>query len=226
MTKRRPVEILTSEEVDKLIGACNPKAPSGARNRALIAVLYRAGLRIGEALALKPKDLDESAATVRILHGKGDKARTVGMDEAGFAFVALWLLERRRLSIRNSTPLFCQITKGKRGQPISYQYVAALLPRLAKRAGVDKRVHAHGLRHTYACELRAEGVDPGLISRLLGHVSIATTARYLDHVAPQAAIEAARNRRWGANGNGRAAEVESIKEAIAGLQERLEGLET
>ncbi len=222
--RRLPVETLTTEEVDKLLAACNPKAPSGVRNRALIAVLYRAGLRIGEALALKPKDLDEKAGTVRVLHGKGDRARTAGMDKAGFAFVSLWLLVRRRLGIRDASPLFCQITKGRRGLAISDQYVRHLLPRLAARAGIGKRVHAHGLRHTHASELRAEGKDMGVISRQLGHSSIATTARYLDHVAPQAVIDAARTRRWGRNGNGRAQEVEAIKEEIAGLQRRLEAL--
>jgi integrase len=68
--------------------------------------------------------------------------------------------------------------------------------RLAARAGIDKRVHAHGLRHTHAAQLRAEGVDIAIISRQLGHASITTTARYLDHIAPTAVIEAMRHRRW------------------------------
>ena len=68
--------------------------------------------------------------------------------------------------------------------------------RLAARAGIDKRVHAHGLRHTHAAQLRAEGVDIAIISRQLGHASITTTARYLDHLAPRAVIEAMRRRTW------------------------------
>jgi integrase len=73
-------------------------------------------------------------------------------------------------------------------------YVRVLLKRLAERAGIDKRVHAHGLRHTHAAQLRAEGVDIGIISKQLGHASISTTARYLDHLAPRAVIEAMRSR--------------------------------
>ena len=63
-----------------LIRACSPRAPTGVRNRALLVVLYRGGLRVGEALALYPKDLDRRRGTIRVLHGKGDKARTVGLD--------------------------------------------------------------------------------------------------------------------------------------------------
>jgi len=75
-------------------------------------------------------------------------------------------------------------------------YVRVMLKRLGARAGIDKRVHAHGLRHTHAAQLRAEGVDIAIISRQLGHSSIATTARYLDHIAPTAVIEAMRRRGW------------------------------
>ena len=75
-------------------------------------------------------------------------------------------------------------------------YVRVLLKRLAVRVGIDKRVHAHGLRHTHAAQLRAEGVDIAIISRQLGHTSITTTARYLDHLAPRAVIKAMRRRSW------------------------------
>ncbi len=74
-------------------------------------------------------------------------------------------------------------------------YVRVVLKRLAARAGIEKRVHAHGLRHTHAAQLRAEGVDI-IISRQPGHASITTTARYLDHIAPRAVIEAIRSRSW------------------------------
>ena len=70
------------------------------------------------------------------------------------------------------------------------------MPRLAAKAGIAKRVHAHGFRHTHAAQLREEGVDIGIISKQLGHRSIATTARYLDHIAPVAVVQAMRGRRW------------------------------
>jgi integrase len=78
---RRPPEVLSASEVIALIHGCSGRAPSGIRNRALIAVLWRCGLRIGEALALELRDVDLDAATIRVGHGKGDRSRTVGLDE-------------------------------------------------------------------------------------------------------------------------------------------------
>ena len=76
------------------------------------------------------------------------------------------------------------------------RYIRVLFPRLGRQAGIANRVHAHGFRHTHAAELRAEGVDIGIISKQLGHRTIATTARYLDHIAPYAVIEALHGRTW------------------------------
>ncbi|NOT02277.1 MAG: tyrosine-type recombinase/integrase [Phycisphaerales bacterium] len=89
-------------------------------------------------------------------------------------------------------PVFCTL----RGRSMSDAYVRVMFKRLAARAGIEKRVHAHGLRHTHAAQLRAEGVDIAIISRQLGHASITTTARYLDHLAPRAVIETIRGRMW------------------------------
>jgi integrase len=67
---------------------------------------------------------------------------------------------------------------------------------LGRLAGITRRVHAHGLRHTMASELREEGLDIGIISKQLGHRSITTTARYLDHIAPLAVLQAMAKREW------------------------------
>lgn len=150
-------------------------------------------LRIGEALALLPKDLDSKKGTIRVLHGKGDRSRTIGLDPAAFALVDRWLEVRRKRGIRSTkAPVFCTLD----GKPVKDAYVRALLPRLAKRAGITKRVHPHGLRHTGAADMRAEGIDIGIISKQLGHSSISTTARYLDHIQPQQVIEVMRGREW------------------------------
>jgi integrase len=70
--------------------------------------------------------------------------------------------------------------------PLNPSYIRVLFPRLGRKARIAKRVHPHGFRRTHAAELRSEGIDVGLISKQLGHSSIATTARYLDHIAPVA----------------------------------------
>lgn len=189
---RRPPEPLTPDEVNRLLRAPSARAPTGVRNRALLVVLYRAGLRISEALALEPKDIDRQAGTLRVLHGKGDKSRTVGMDPEAFSMLERWLDVRASLGHNGRAPVFCTLAGGR----VATNYVRAMLPRMARRAGIEKRVHAHGLRHTMAAEMRAEGQDIGVISKALGHSSIATTARYLDHVAPTAVVDAMRKREW------------------------------
>ena len=151
------------------------------------------GLRVGEALSLYPKDLDSRRGTVRVLHGKGDKARAVGFDPEALAVVERWLDVRKDLRISSRRPLFCTLTGG----PIDQSYVRQLLPRLAHRAGIDKRVHAHGLRHTHTAELAEEGYPVNFIQDQLGHASLAITDRYLGHIAPAARIEALRQRVWG-----------------------------
>ncbi len=189
--RRFPVEILTNAEACRLLGACGCR-PAGLRNRALIAVLYRGGLRINETLDLLPKDIDLEVGAIRILHGKGDRARTVGIDPAAGDVVSRWLTVRAELELGSRQSVFCTLV----GTRLTDAYVRVLLPRLARKAGIEKRVHAHGLRHTHAAQLRAEGVDIGIISKQLGHRSIATTARYLDHIAPQLVIETIRQRTW------------------------------
>ncbi len=190
--KKYPAEILTDDEVCRLIRGCSNRAPTGMRNRALIVVLYRGGLRISESLALLPKDLDPAAGWGRILNGKGRKARTFGLDPGAFAVIERWLDVRARYGFNGRAPLFCTLA----GKPLKSAYVRALLPRLARKASILKRVHAHGLRHSHAAQLAAEGVPINVIQRQLGHSNVATTSRYLDHIAPQQVIEAMRGRTW------------------------------
>ena len=163
-----PIEILTPDEVRQLIRACSAKAPTGIRNRALISLLYRSGLRIGEALALFPKDVDVKEGTVTVLHGKGDRRRTTGIDPGALAMVEEWLKARERLGISRRRRIFCTLA----GQPLDDSYIRHLLPRLAAKAAVDKRVHAHGLRHTHASELAKEGLPMNLLQAQLGHASL------------------------------------------------------
>ena len=190
--QRHPAEILTPDEVQRLLAACSRRAPTGIRNRALIAALYRGGLRISEALDLMPKDLDPSAGTVRVLHGKGDRARTVGLDTTACAYIERWLDRRAALGINGHSRLFCTLD----GAPLAAAYVRALLPRLARKAGIEKRVHAHGLRHTHAAELAREGIPVNVIQQQLGHSSLATTDRYLRHVAPIEVVTTMQARAW------------------------------
>ena len=194
--KRYPAEILSRREVGQLLAACSRHGSAGIRNQALIVVLWRAGLRLGEALALQQKDVDLELGTISILHGKGDKARTVGIDPEALAVLERWLDRRQALGIGHGRPLFCTISGEGAGRRLAAPYVREALKDLARKAGIEKRVHPHGLRHTHAAELALEGVPLHVIRRQLGHLSLNTTERYVDHLTPLDVIEAMWRRRW------------------------------
>jgi integrase/recombinase XerD len=172
-----PPEPLTRTEVAALLAACSAVSRNGVRNRALIVVMARAGLRLAEALALKPSDVDPRAGSIRVLRGKGKRARTVGLAPDAMAVVQRWLDLRREVGLRG--PLFATAE----GRSLSQNYVRAMLARLGRQAGIAKRVHPHGLRHTMATDLAASGVPVNIISGQLGHASSAVTARYIDHIS-------------------------------------------
>jgi len=146
---------------------------------------------IAEALDLKPADVDYVAGTVRVLRGKGRKARVVGLDAGAQAIVQRWHERRQALALRSGF-LFGTLAGGR----LNDRYVRVLLAWLAERAGIDKRVTPHQLRHACAVELVTEGVPVNVISAWLGHASSGVTSRYLDHIQPAQVIEAGRRRTW------------------------------
>lgn len=209
--KTFPAEVLTPSEVQALINACSPKSRTGIRNRAMLTLLYRSGLRISEVVGspaqperrfrgpdgqekiqpareaippLKPADVDLDKHTVRVLHGKGNKATTRGFHPSATDALARWIDARRQLGLNGRPPLFCTLA----GKPIYPQYVRTLLGRLADKAGIEKRVHPHAFRHTFAVELEMAGTPVTVISKLLGHSSTAVTSRYLDHLTNAQAV--------------------------------------
>ena len=190
--RRYPPEVLTPAEIQALFDACALKPHTELRNRAFLAILYRTGLRCSEALALEPKDVDFFGSSIRVLHGKGDRARTVGIDAGALDIIKEWVAERERRGFTRTQPLFCTQT----GKAMSGSYVRGQIKRLGIKAGISKRVHAHGLRHTHAFELMMEGIPISIIQRQLGHASLATTDTYLSHIAPKDVIEAISGREW------------------------------
>ena len=158
------------------------------------------GLRISELLGddvarpgraprrpLRASDVDLTRHAIRLLDTKSGRAQTRGFLPEAADALARWIDKRRELGLNGSGgPLFCTLT----GEPLSEDYLRGLLRRLAAKAGIEKRVHPHGLRHTFAVELEARGVPVTTISKLLGHSSVAVTARYLDHLTNRQAVEA------------------------------------
>jgi site-specific recombinase XerD len=181
--RKYPAEPLTPAEVAAVIGQCSHRAPTGIRNRALLTLLYRSGLRVSEVLALRPADVDLTRHSIRLLDTKAGQPQTRGFHPSADDALARWLDTRRALAA-GGRHLFCTLAGG----PLSEDYVRGLLRRLAAKAGVAKRVHPHGFRHTFAVELEAAGTPVTTISKLLGHSSVAVTARYLDHLTNGQAV--------------------------------------
>ena len=188
-----PKEYITESEIRSIIEATG-KGVSGTRNKALLMLMYKGCLRISEALALKPKDIDLDNKTVRILHGKGDKARTVAVGEEAIALLNTWIVTRKPFA-SNHKPLFCLITKGKEGSPLETSYIRHLVKRLADKAGIDKRVHPHAFRYTGATHLRDRETPLAVIKEQLGHSRISTTDIYLRDVRQADVIDSV-NAAW------------------------------
>ena len=164
----------------------------GLRSRALIAVLWRGGLRISEALALNETDIDARRVSLLIRHGNGDKRREAGMDQFGFEQLAAWLAHRVSLP---PGPLFYVIDGSTRGRRWAATAARAELRQLAAVAGVRRRFAPHQLRHAHAVELAREGVAVNIIQRQLGHTDLGTTSTYLQGIDPSEIIDAVRSRR-------------------------------
>lgn len=189
---RLDVDPLTRTDIEMLLRACSHRSPTGIRNRALIATTWRCGLRIGETLALRPHDVEIASSTLVVQHGKGDKRRVIGVDAGTVELVRRWIETRTTEKLGSAVTLFCTL----QGDPIDQSYIRHLLPRLAARAAMTKRVHAHALRHAFAVELEAEGAPLSTIRDALGHSSAAVTDRYLRRISGGAATQFVRERSW------------------------------
>jgi integrase/recombinase XerD len=185
-------ELLTPEEASALVNASSGRAPTGLRNRALVAIMYRSGLRPGEALALHPGDVDLAAGTVLVPPRKGGRSRLTGLDARTCEMIQVWLQRRAERGIGAARPLFCTLA----GEPLKAAYVRELLPRLAKRAGIPKRVHPLALRYANAAELAEEGMPASMIDRHLGVAPIGGARRYRRTVSETDVAAAVGARTW------------------------------
>lgn len=182
-----------------LIAQPSRTAPTGLRNRALIALLWYCGLRVSEAVALSPRDVDLEARELRVRDGKGGRDRDLPIPAPAVELIEPWAEARPE-----SRYFFCTVSEGahhRAGEQLSTRYLHAMITRYAARAGVTKRgedngevpINPHVLRHSFATNLLSAGVHVRVLQQLLGHSSLATTEVYL-HVRPlelRAAVDAA-----------------------------------
>jgi len=170
-------ETLTRAETERLLDAVPAEA---LLERALLELLYAAGLRISEALRLDLEDVSLDGAFVRVI-GKGDRERLVPVGEVALDALRAWLVGARAALVEahhveplRGGPMFL----GGSGRRLARQQAWAIVKRAAAAAGLSGRVSPHTLRHSFATHLLEGGADLRIVQELLGHASISTTQLY------------------------------------------------
>ncbi len=173
-------DTLTIDEVGKLLDACPDETPTQLRDKALLEVLYATGARISEVLALVVDDIAETRDFIKVT-GKGDKQRVVPVGGAAQRALEAYLVRGRpALSNGKSHAVFLN----KRGGALSRQSSWTIIKDAASRAGLDKEISPHTMRHSFATHLLEGGADVRTVQELLGHASVTTTQIYT-HVTPE-----------------------------------------
>lgn len=251
MAKRRLPKVLTDEELRELLRTVNVRSTTGLRNKALLKVLAYGGLRVSEAVALTTKDVrrEDGGIVLEVRGGKGDKDRPVPLDDHTAETLEAWLAKRKELGIGNGY-VFCTVSTGTSihpvatseglgdettetelipGKPISTRYVQNLVPRLAEKAGIEKRVTPHVLRHTAATRMLRAGRSIREVQDFLGHSDVSTTQIYTEVLAEDVAeavrmvpdVEAEDAPECEDDNEALRAQIAAMQEQLAALQEQL-----
>lgn len=171
--KRLP-KALDADVLTRLLESPDCSKPSGLRDRALMELIYGAGLRVSEAVELRVEELDLDQAAFRVT-GKRGKTRWVPLPRQTTPWIERYLQESRPKLAKSLTAI---VFIGDRGHPLSRQSAFHILRKHAMRAGIEADVSPHTLRHTYAVHLLKGGADLRAVQELLGHASINTTQVY------------------------------------------------
>ncbi|HXK21613.1 MAG TPA: tyrosine recombinase [Myxococcota bacterium] len=175
----RPLpRVLRPDETAALIEAAAPDGPLGLRDRAMLEVLYGAGLRVSELVSLPLSGLDRRAGWLRV-RGKGRKERLVPVGEPALEALDAYLEGARPQLARAAARASDAVFLSRRGKAMTRQNFFLRLRELARRAGIpSERVSPHVLRHAFATDLLEGGADLRAVQTLLGHAHLATTQIY------------------------------------------------
>ncbi|WP_295650376.1 site-specific tyrosine recombinase XerD [uncultured Mucilaginibacter sp.] len=175
LTRKLP-DTLRLADIDKLIDAIDLSKPEGARNKAMLEVLYGCGLRVTELTTLKISNLYLEIDFIKIT-GKGNKERLVPIGSQAVKYLKLWLEEVRvHVPVQNGEEDI--VFLNRRGKRLSRVYVFLMIKDLAERIGLKKSISPHTFRHSFATHLIEGGADLRAIQEMLGHESITTTEIY------------------------------------------------
>lgn len=167
-------EVLSVEEIDRMVESIDLSVPTGHRNRAMIETMYGCGLRVSELVSLRLTDIHRKEGFVRIT-GKGNKQRLVPIGQVTLKEIDNYLDRRRSMPlITDQNILFLN----RRGRKLSRVMVFNIIREAAAAAGINKSISPHTLRHSFATHLVEGGADLRAVQEMLGHESITTTEIY------------------------------------------------
>lgn len=173
---RRIPTVLSYEEIEKILNAVSTDEPLGLRDRAILELCYSSGLRVSELINLKIPDLLFEEEIIRVL-GKGSKMRIVPVGESAIYWVMEYLLKSRPF-LENKTKSENYVFLNKRGTKLSRMWVWKIFNYYAKAANIEKEIHPHTFRHSFATHLLERGADLRAVQEMLGHSDISTTQIY------------------------------------------------
>jgi len=172
---RKLPQFLTLDEVDRILEASNGKRTDDSRNRTMLELLYATGLRVSELVHLTIDDLNLQKGFLKTM-GKGKKERLVPIGKSAISFLRIYLAEARE-KLRKNRP--CQtLFLTRLGRGMSRQMFWKILKSLAAKAGIQKNISPHTLRHSFATHLIQRGADLRSVQAMLGHSDISTTQIY------------------------------------------------
>ncbi len=176
LTRRLP-EVLTVEEVERILDEPDTKTPVGLRDRAILECLYATGMRVSELVSLTRQQLVTELQLVRVL-GKGSKERLIPIGKPALKAISEYLKSARSLFTSINKETDDKLFLNQRGGPLSRMGVYNIVRKSAKEAGIKKKVYPHIFRHSFATHLLEGGADLRDVQEMLGHVSIITTEIY------------------------------------------------
>jgi len=175
ISRKLPI-VLSFEEIELIINSPNDKEKLGLRDRALLELLYSSGLRVGELIGIKINDLFFSDEVIRVI-GKGAKQRIIPVGESAIKWVTKYLTSSRPLFEKKGKSL-SHIFLNNRGTKLSRMGIWKIVDKYTKEAGIEKEVHPHTFRHSFATHLLEGGADLRAVQEMLGHADISTTQIY------------------------------------------------
>jgi integrase/recombinase XerD len=173
---RKLPEILSVDEIDKILDAIDHSKPEGQRNRAMLEVLYSSGLRVSELINLKLNNIYFDIGFLRIL-GKGNKERLVPIGKSAMKYLQIYINDvRTHIEKQQGHENF--VFLNRRGKSLTRVMIFTVIKNLALKANIKKKVSPHTFRHSFATHLVEGGADLRAVQEMLGHESITTTEIY------------------------------------------------